>query len=78
MERAVAFIRSDMDALRFYTAGFVAPEGPVYHSKTEWMLTAKLKDEGFSAAANWAAVRMSRYAKSPYDLRGRGYFEVHV
>ena len=78
MERAIAFVKSDKDALRFYTKGFVAPDGTVDHSKTEWMLTAKLKDEGFSAAASWAVVRMCRHTKSPYDRRGRRYFEVHV
>ena len=78
MERAVAFVKSDKDALRFYTKGFIAPDGTVDHSKTEWMLTAKLKDEGFSAAASWAVVRMCRHTKSPYDRRGRRYFEVQV
>ena len=78
MERAIAFIKSDKDALRFYTKGFIALDGTVDHSKTEWMLTAKLKDEGFSAAASWAVIRMCRHTKSPYDRRGRRYFEVHV
>ena len=78
LERAVAFVKSDRDARRFYARGFVAPDGSVDHSKTEWMLTAKLKDAGFSAAASWAVVRACRHTKSPYDRRGRRYFEVQV
>lgn len=77
-EWTIAFAKSDKDAKRFYTKGFIAPDGFVDHSKTEWMLTAKLKGAGISAAASWAVIRMCRHTKSPYDRRGRRYFEVQV
>lgn len=78
LEWANTLIKSDKDTLRFYTEGFIAPDVSVDHSKSEGMLPAKLKDEGFSAAATWAVVRMCRHTKSPYDPKGGRYFEVQV
>ena len=78
LQRAVTFVQSDKDARRFFTDGFRDIRGAVDHSQTEWRLAARLKDRGFSKAVIWAVIRMCQHTKSPYDRRGRRYFEIHV
>ena len=78
VERAIAFIRSDRDLFRYFDEGYRDLSGSVDHSQTEWRITARLRDQGFSKAACWAIVRMCQHTKSPYDRRGRQYFEFHV
>lgn len=78
LQRAATYVQSDRDAKRFFTEGFRDVRGAVDHSQTEWRLAARLKDQGLSKAVVWAIIRMSQHTKSPYDRRGRDYFETHV
>lgn len=77
-ERAVAFVQTDREARRFLTEGYRNRDGSVDHSQTEFRLTALLKARGFSKSASWSVVRGCQHTKSPFDPRGRGYFEAHV
>ena len=78
LQRAVTFVQADKDTRRFFTEGFQDLRGAVDHSQTEWRLAARLKDQGFDKAVVWAIIRMWQHTKSPYDRRGRRYFEIHV
>ena len=78
LQRAVTFVQTDKDTRRFFTDGFRDIRGAVDHSQTEWRLAARLKDQGFDKAVVWAIIRLCQHTKSPYDRRGRRYFEVHV
>jgi hypothetical protein len=78
LQRAVTFVQSDKDTRRLFTDGFRDIKGAVDHSQTEWRLAARLKDQGFGQAVIWAIIRLCQHTKSPYDRRGRRYFEVHV
>jgi hypothetical protein len=78
LQRAVTFVQTDRDTRRFFAEGFRDIRGAVDHSQTEWRLAARLKDQGFSKAVVWSIIRMCQHTKSPYDRRGRHYFEIHV
>ena len=78
LQRAVTFVQTDQETRRFFTEGFRDISGAVDHSQTEWRLAARLKDQGFDRAVVWAIIRMCQHTKSPYDRRGRRYFEIHV
>ena len=77
-KRAIAFIRSDREAGRFFSEGYRNRDGSVDHSQTEFRLVALLRARGFSKSASWSVVRECPHAKSPFDPRGRRYFECHV
>ena len=78
LQRAVTFVQTDKETRRFFTEGFRDIRGAVDHSQTEWRLAVRLKDQGFNRAVVWAIIRMCQHTKSPYDRRGRRYFEIHV
>ena len=78
LQRAVTFAQTDKETRRFFTDGFRDMRGAVDHSQTEWRLAARLKDQGFGRDVVWAIIRMCQHTKSPYDRRGRRYFEIHV
>lgn len=78
LDRAIQTILSDSDAHRFFTEGYLHPNGEVDHSQTEYRVVGFLKSRGFSMATCWTVVRLCEHAKSPFDRRGRSYFEVHV
>lgn len=78
LQRAATFVQTDQETRRFFTEGFRDLSGAVDHSQTEWRLAARLKDQGFDRAVVWSIIRMCQHTKSPYDRRGRRYFEIHV
>ena len=78
VERAVAFVQTDRETRRFFTEGYRNRDGSVDHSQTEFRLTALLRARGFSKSASWSVVRGCQHTKSPFDPRGRGYFEAHL